>query len=88
MVYGYVLISTKNSYEHEVSQKINKLDEVVYVKPLISEETALSDPYFEDYNLISKIKVDNLKNLKKYVDGKIHTIFGVEKVKITSRTES
>ena len=85
MVFGYVLIGTKNSYEHEVADKLSRLDEVVDVEPLVVEETALADPFFEDYELIAKIKAKNFKDLKKIVDDKIHTIYGVEKTKITSK---
>ena len=85
MVFGYVLISTKNSYEHEVADKLSMLDEVVDVEPLLVEETALADPFFEEYELIAKIKAKNFKDLKKIVDDKIHTIYGVEKTKVASR---
>jgi len=85
MVFGYVLIGTKNSYEHEVADKLSRLDEVVDVEPLVVEETALADPFFEEYELIAKIKADNSKILKKFVDDKIHTIYGVEKTKIASK---
>jgi len=85
MVFGYVLISTKNSYEHEVTDKLSRLDEVVDVKPLLVEETALADSFFEDYGLIAKIKAKNSKDFKKIIDDKIHTIYGVEKTKITLR---
>ena len=85
MVFGYVLISTKNSYEHEVADKLSMLDEVVDVEPLLVEETALADPFFEDYELIAKIKAKNFKDLKKIVDDKIHTIYGVEKTKVASK---
>jgi len=85
MVFGYVLISTKNSYEHEVADKLSMLDEVVDVEPLIVEETALADPFFEDFELIAKIKAKNSKDFKKIVDDKIHTIYGVEKTKVASR---
>ena len=85
MVSGYVLISTKNSYEHEVADKLSRLDEVVDVEPLLVEETALADPFFEDYELIAKIKAKNFKDLKKIVDDKIHTIYGVEKTKVASK---
>jgi DNA-binding Lrp family transcriptional regulator len=85
MVSGYVLISTKNSYEHEVADKLSRLDEVVDVEPLLVEETALADPFFEDYELIAKIKAKNSADLKKIVDDKIHTIYGVEKTKVASK---
>ena len=82
MIYGYILIGTKNSFEHEVSDELSRLDEVVDVEPLLIEETALADPFFEDYVLIAKIKAENSKDLKKIVDDKIHTIHGVKKLKL------
>ena len=85
MVFCYVLISTKNSYEHEVADKLSRLDEVVDVEPLLVEETALADPFFEEYELIAKIKAKNTKDLKKIVDDRIHTIYGVEKTKVAVR---
>ena len=85
MVFVYVLIGTKNSYEHEVADKLSMLDEVMDVEPLNVQETALADPFFEDYDLIAKIKAKNSEGLKKIVDDKIHLIYGVEKTKITLR---
>ena len=85
MVFGYVLISTKNTYKHKVTDELYKLNEIVDIEPLLVEETALADPFFEDYALIAKIKADNSKILKKIVDDKIHTIYGVEKTKVASR---
>jgi len=86
MVFGYVLIGTKNSYEHKVANELSRLDEIVDIEPLLVEETALADPFFEEYNLIVKIKANNSQHIKKIVDDKIHTIYGVEKTKITSRS--
>jgi DNA-binding Lrp family transcriptional regulator len=87
MVFGYVLISTKNAYEHIVADKLSGLDVVVDVEPLIVEETAIADPFFEDYDLIAKIKANNYKNLKKIVSESIQSIQGVEKTKIASRSK-
>ena len=85
MVFGYVLISTRNTYEHKVADELSRLDEVVDVEPLLVEETALADPFFEDYALIAKIKAKDSRDLKKFVDDKIHTIYGVEKTKVASK---
>jgi DNA-binding Lrp family transcriptional regulator len=85
MVYGYVLISTKNSFEREVAHKLSLLNEVIDVEPLLVEETALADPFFEEYELIAKIKAKNSEELKNYIDDKINCIYGVEKTKIASR---
>jgi DNA-binding Lrp family transcriptional regulator len=88
MVYimnGYILISTKNLYEHEVSEELSKLDQIVDVEPLLVEETALADPFFEEYDLIVKIKADNFNGFKRFVESEIHKIYGIEKIKFVSR---
>ena len=85
MVFGYVLISTQNSYEHEVADKLSLLDEIVDVEPLIVEDTALADPFFDDYDLIVKIKAKSSKDINKIVDYKINNIYGIEKTKIASK---
>jgi hypothetical protein len=82
----YVLIGTKNTFEHDVAKRLNMMDEVVDVEPLITEESAIADPFYEDYTLIAKINVDNaLENIGVFVDDKIHTVKGVTKTKIFSR---
>jgi DNA-binding Lrp family transcriptional regulator len=85
MVFGYVLIATKNTYEHRVADELSKFNEIVDIEPLLVEETALADPFFEDYDLMVKIKADNAEGIKDFVDDKIHTIHGVEKTVLASR---
>ena len=85
MVFGYILISTKNTYEHKVAEELSRLDEVIDVEPLLVEETAMADPFFEEYDLIAKVKADNSRNLKEILDDKIHTIYGVEKTKVATK---
>jgi DNA-binding Lrp family transcriptional regulator len=86
MISGYVLISTKNSYEHEIADKLSLFEEVIEVETLLIEETALADPFFEDYNLIAKIKANNSKEFKHIINEKINSINGVEKIIIASRS--
>ena len=85
MVYGYVLISTKNTYEHRVAEELLDLEEVVDVEHLLVEETAMADPFFKDYDLIAKIKVNNSKDLRKIVEDKILTVEGVEKTTVGTK---
>jgi len=87
MVSGYVLINTKNSYEHEVADKLSRIDELIDVEPLAIEETAMADPFFEDYSIIAKFKVNDSKNLKEIIDEKIHNIDGVEKTKFVTKSK-
>jgi len=88
MASGYVLISTKNSYEHEIAKKLLLIEEIVDVEPLLIEETALADPFFEDYNLIAKIKADDSENLRKIVDQKIHSFNGILKTKFVTKSRT
>jgi len=87
MKVGYVLISTKNTYEREIADKLLLIEGLMDVEPLLVEETALADPFFEDYNLIAKFKVNDSKNLKKIINKKIHNIDGVEKTKFVTRSK-
>ena len=82
MVYVYVLISAQSSYERKIAENLSMLDEVIDVEPLIVEETALADPFFEEYELIAKIKARNFNDLKKIIDNKINNIEGIEKIKV------
>lgn len=84
MVSSYVLIGTENTYEHEVARKLSDIDEVVDVEYLLVEETALADPFFEDYDLIIKMKAPTQTQIKSIINDKIHTILGVNKIKIVS----
>jgi DNA-binding Lrp family transcriptional regulator len=88
MVYSYVLISTKNTYENEVAHKLARLEEVVDVEPLLVEETALADPFFEEYDLIVKIKAANASHMKRIINNKIHTIVGIDKIMIVSKSKT
>ena len=85
MVFGYVLIKTKKSYEHVVAEKLSRIDEIVDVEPLLVEETAMAEPFFDEYEIIAKAEADNSNVLKNIVNDKIHTILGVEKTKIMLR---
>jgi len=82
MAFGYILIGTKNSYEHEVAEKLSMLDEVFDVEPLVVEETALADPFFKDYDLIAKVKING--SISK-IESKIKEIRGLEKIKVLSK---
>ena len=84
MVSSYVLIGTENTYEHEVARKLSDIDEVVDVEYLLVEETALADPFFEDYDLIIKMKAPTQTQIKSIINDKIHIMLGVNKIKIVS----
>jgi hypothetical protein len=80
------LIATKNTFEHDVAQRIRSIDEVIDVEPLMSKESLIADPFFKEYKLMAKIKVnESTHNIGLFVNERIHTVKGVTKTKIVSR---
>ena len=71
MAIGYILIGAKNSFEHKVANKISMLDEVIDVEPLIVEEIALAEPFFENYDLIVKVKLNFAKDFNNFINQKL-----------------
>lgn len=66
MSVAFVLVSTVPGKEHEVYNKISKLEHVVEIHPL-----------FGEYDLIVKIDAKDFSELGKVVVEKIRTIEGV-----------
>jgi len=85
MATDYVLVSTKNSFKHEVAEKLSRVEGIIDVEPLAIEETEMAEPFFEDFDLIAKFHVDATDDIKKIIHEKINTIQGVEKIKIFSK---
>jgi hypothetical protein len=85
MVVKYVLVRTKNSYEHKIADTLKRVEDVVDVEPLAVEGTMLVDPFFEEYDLIVKLKAQHSTEIQEIITNKIRSIYGVEKIKIVSR---
>ncbi|HMA83886.1 MAG TPA: hypothetical protein VKP59_06630 [Candidatus Thermoplasmatota archaeon] len=85
MTTDYVLVSAKNSFKHEVADKLSKIEGIIDVEPLVTEETEMADPFFKDFDLIFKIHLDSTEDIKKIIHEKINTIQGIEKIKIFSK---
>ncbi len=85
MVVRYVLISTKNSYEHKIADTLKRIEEVVDVEPLAVEGTMLVDPFFEEYDLIAKLNAQRSSEIQDIINNKIRSIYGVDKIKVVSR---
>jgi hypothetical protein len=85
MVVRYVLISTKNSYEHTIADRLKRIEDIVDVEPLAVEGTMLVDPFFEDYDLIVKLQAQRSSEIQDIINNKIRGINGVDKIKVVSR---
>jgi hypothetical protein len=84
-MYKYILISTHNSYKHKIAHEVSLIDEVIDVEPLLTDESSIADPFFEDYNLIAKIEVNEPDGAEKIVHEKISKLEGFVKSKIISK---
>ena len=73
MAFIYVLIATAPQYEHSVYSEVLELSETVETNPL-----------FGEYSLITRAKLDDLKDTGKFVEEKIKTIKGVLATKTLS----
>jgi DNA-binding Lrp family transcriptional regulator len=85
MTVYYILIDTKPSFEHHVSKLLKDEKSIMEIDPLIVEETAESDPFFENYDLLAKIDANDYKSLLETIDTVIKPIDGVNHVKILTR---
>ena len=66
MTVGFVLITLATAYEHEVYKEISMVPEIVELHPL-----------FGEYDLLTKIEVDDFDNLGAIAVNKIRSIEGV-----------
>ena len=85
MTVYYVLIDTKPSFERHVSKLLKDEKSILEIDPLIVEETAESDPFFENYDLLAKIDANDYKSLLETIDTVIKPIDGVNHVKTLTR---
>ena len=77
MAIGFVLITAAPAHEHEVYNKLSKVPEIVELHPL-----------FGEFDIISKIEVENFEKLGDIVVNKIRSIDGVIDTKTLTGTQS
>ncbi len=76
MAIGFVLISAATAKEHEVYNKLSKVDQIIELHPL-----------FGEYDLIAKIEADDFESLGNIVVNKIRSIDGVIDTKTLTGTK-
>jgi len=76
MAIGFVLISAAPAKEHEVYNKLSKVDHIIELHPL-----------FGEYDLIAKIEADDFESLGNIVVNKIRAIDGVIDTKTLTGTK-
>ncbi len=76
MVVGFVLISAAPAHEHEVYNKLSKVQEIIELHPL-----------FGEYDIIAKIEADDFEKLGQIIVNKIRSIKGVIDTKTLTGTK-
>ena len=68
MAIGFILISAAPAHEHEVYNKLSKVKEIVELHPL-----------FGEYDIIAKVKVEDVSQLSDFIMEKVRSIDGVQR---------
>lgn len=76
MAIGFVLISAAPAHEHEVYNKLSKVQEIIELHPL-----------FGEFDLIAKVKTDDFDKLGNIVVSKIRSVEGVIDTKTLTGTK-
>ena len=76
MSIAFVLISTVPGKEHEVYNKISKINYVVEIHPLFGEYDLIVKIDAKDYSELGKIVVDQIRTIKGVIDTK--TLTGIK----------
>ena len=75
MTIGFILIKSAPALEHDVYNKLSKVSEILELQPL-----------FGEYDLISKIEVENFEKLGEVVINNIRSVTGVIDTKTLTGT--
>ena len=75
MPLGFILIKAAPLLEHEVYNKLSKIQEIIDLQPL-----------FDEYDLIAKIEAENFEKLGEIVINNIRSVNGVIDTKTLTGT--
>jgi len=73
MAIGYVLITITPTREHEVFDKISKVEEIIELHPLFGEYDFIVKIEAEDYEKLGKIIINKIRSIKGIIDTKTLT---------------
>ena len=88
MIYKYILIDTKEAEERAIEDKLEKHPNIVDINPLVIEETAKANPFFENYNVVIKIKAKSIEEIQNIIHSDLKPIPGINHMKIYSKPNS
>ena len=73
MTIGYVLITIAPAHEHEVQNKLSKVEEIIELHPLFGEYDFIVKIEAEDYEKLGKIIINKIRSIKGITDTKTLT---------------
>ncbi|MEF8848813.1 MAG: hypothetical protein V5A68_06735, partial [Candidatus Thermoplasmatota archaeon] len=85
MVVGFALINVDRPVTREMENEISEIEDVIENYPLLVDDTAEAEPFFENFEIIAKIEGDSVKNIRKVLDERINTLEGVKSSKLITR---
>jgi DNA-binding Lrp family transcriptional regulator len=73
MPFGFVLINTATTQEHEIYNTLTRIPEIMEIHPLFGEYDLIAKLYMDNYEDLESIIVNKIKILKGVIDTKVLT---------------
>ena len=73
MSIGFILIKAAPALEHEVYNKLSKIQEIIDLQPLFGEYDLIAKIEAEDFEKLGKIVINNIRSVKGVIDTKTLT---------------
>ena len=73
MSIGFILIKAAPALEHEVYNKVSKIQEIIDLQPLFGEYDLIAKIEAEDFEKLGEIVINNIRSVKGVIDTKTLT---------------
>ena len=73
MSIGFILIKAAPALEHEVYNKLSKVQEIIELQPLFGEYDLIAKIEAEDFEKLGEIVINNIRPVKGVIDTKTLT---------------
>jgi DNA-binding Lrp family transcriptional regulator len=73
MSIGFILIKAAPALEHEVYNKLSKIQEIIDLQPLFGEYDLIAKIEAEDFEKLGEIVINNIRSVKGVIDTKTLT---------------
>ena len=73
MSIGFILIKAAPALEHEVYNKLSKVQEIIDLQPLFGEYDLIAKIEAEDFKKLGELVINNIRSVKGVIDTKTLT---------------